>query len=109
MMGISDVSPTTYYYVPGGDSYVQYVIDLADEVHPPLVNSMSWGSVEQEMYQSTMDAFNTAALQLAAMGVTILVSSGECMCVLVYDGMYIVLLIMKYVTNTYLYMYIYRR
>ena len=76
MMGISETSPTTYYYVPGRDSYVNYVIDLSEQINPPLVNSMSWGSVEQETYQSLMDAFNTAALKLAAMGVTVLVSSG---------------------------------
>ena len=38
---------TTYWYVDSMDPFMDYVTELADEEDPPLVNSISWGSIEQ--------------------------------------------------------------
>lgn len=47
IMGIAQQVVSTYWYVDGSDPFVDFVTELADMPNPPLVNSMSWGSVEQ--------------------------------------------------------------
>jgi hypothetical protein len=42
-----------------------------------MVNSISWGSYEEDYAQSNLDSFNNEAVALVNMGVTILVSSGD--------------------------------
>lgn len=42
-----------------------------------MVNSISWGSYEEDYSQSSLDSFNNEAVALANMGTTILVSSGD--------------------------------
>merc|ERR1711862_186363 len=44
---------------------------------PPLINSISYGSIEPEMAASVMNTFNTEAMKLGTMGVSIFVSSGD--------------------------------
>jgi hypothetical protein len=44
---------------------------------PYMVNSISWGSYEEDYAQSNLDSFNNEAVALVNMGVTILVSSGD--------------------------------
>ena len=80
---------------------MDWVVDIANEANPPLVNSMSWGTIEQvskcrvgwclvrnaalafdrltsqEQAQSDLDTFNTEAMKCGAIGVTIVVSSGD--------------------------------
>ena len=56
---------------------MSWVTDMAGEPNPPLSNSMSWGSIEQYNTASQMNSFNTEAKKLAAVGVTIAVSSGD--------------------------------
>ena len=50
---------------------------IAAETSPPDVNSISYGSLESEIAKSTMEAFNTEAMKLGAMGVSVFVSSGD--------------------------------
>jgi hypothetical protein len=47
MMGIAQDTQTVYWYEGGSDPFVDYVTNVADDPDPPLVNSISWGSVEQ--------------------------------------------------------------
>ena len=51
-MGISQVTPSTFYYYSGSstENFVTYVSDLADMISPPLVNSISYGSNEYVCY-----------------------------------------------------------
>jgi hypothetical protein len=47
IMGISQTTVSTYYYVGTADPFVTWVTDLANDSDPPKSNSMSWGSIEQ--------------------------------------------------------------
>ena len=51
IMGVAPSIATVYWYVDesdtGPDPFVAFVTALANTPHPPLVNSISWGSVEQ--------------------------------------------------------------
>jgi hypothetical protein len=47
MMGIAQDTQTVYWYEGGSDPFVDYVTAVADDADPPLVNSISWGAVEQ--------------------------------------------------------------
>ena len=50
IMAISQKTPTYYWYVTNTsetDPFLLYVLQLGDLSKPPLVNSISWGAVEQ--------------------------------------------------------------
>merc|ERR1711988_640659 len=50
---------------------------VAGTANPPLVHSISYGSIEPEVSSSVADTFNNEAMKLGAQGVTIFVSSGD--------------------------------
>jgi subtilase family serine protease len=80
IMGIAQLTTTIYWYVTedqATDPFVAWVADIANTSNPPLVNSMSWGSVEQAQGVDVLTAFNTEAMKLTSMGVTVTVSSGD--------------------------------
>ena len=50
IMGVAQQTATIYWYVTSNsttDPFVGWLVDIANTTNPPLVNSMSWGSVEQ--------------------------------------------------------------
>ena len=47
IMGIAQVTTSIYYYIDGVDPFIDWIVDVSDSEDPPLVNSISWGSVEQ--------------------------------------------------------------
>jgi subtilase family serine protease len=47
MMGVAQGTQTICWYQGGGDPFVDFVTAVANSTHPPLVNSISWGAVEQ--------------------------------------------------------------
>jgi len=77
MMAMSQTTPTTYWYEAATDSFLAWAQAVASTENPPLINSISYGAVEPELPQSVVNAFNTEAMKLGVMGVTILVSSGD--------------------------------
>jgi len=78
MMAISRTTPMTYFYEGNEeDPFVAFAEAIAAEKSPPLVNSISYGSMESEIASSTMEAFNTEVMKLGTMGVSVLVSSGD--------------------------------
>jgi hypothetical protein len=77
IMGISPHTVSTFYYVGGSDPIVTFVTDLADDSNPPKSNSISWGSIEQGLSASVLNSFNTEAMKLGAIGVTVTASSGD--------------------------------
>ena len=78
MMAVSQKTPMTFFYESDEtDPFVAFVEAIAAEKSPPDVNSISYGSLESEIAKSTMDAFNTEAMKLGTMGVSIFVSSGD--------------------------------
>jgi tripeptidyl-peptidase-1 len=89
MMAISQVTPTSYIAqnfnsttaaeaAYAGDFWmVIFLRTLMNMTAPPLVNSVSYGSQEYEQSLSSIKAFDTAAMKLAAMGVTVVISAGD--------------------------------
>ena len=78
MMAVSQVTPTTYWY---DDSqlapFTDWIMQVASDATPPLINSISYGSVEDALPTSVPQVFNTEAMKLGTMGVSIFVSSGD--------------------------------
>jgi len=77
LMGLSQVSPTTYWYDGATASFLDWATAVADSENPPLVNSISYGADETAIPASIAKSFDSEALKLGTMGVTVLVSSGD--------------------------------
>ena len=75
LMGISQRSPTTIWYT-NLNSFANWLITVADMANPPKVISISYGANEDEISRSEFESFNSQAIRLAVMGVTIVVASG---------------------------------
>ena len=75
MMAVSQ-SPTIFYYTDLGLSS-SWLIEMANMLEPPLVMSISYGIEERWIDSNYMNAFNTQAIKLGVMGVTLLSSSGD--------------------------------
>ena len=75
MMGMSQSIPTTYYYSDA--SWLAWITEVADMADPPRVISISYGEGEQYITDSIAQSFQVEAMSLAAMGVTVLASSGD--------------------------------
>lgn len=79
MMGIAQNTPTIYWYVDSSsqDPFLSYLVNISSGVYVDTkVHSISWGSIEQKVSKQVKDAFNVEAIKLGLMGVTIVVSSG---------------------------------
>lgn len=77
LMAVAQSVPTTYYYWDGQDFLLEWIIEVSNMPKPPLVFSISYGIDEDVLPASYGDAFNTVALKLSLMGVTITASSGD--------------------------------
>lgn len=75
--GISQNTSSVYWYVSGGNPFVEWLLAVEDDPDPPKVNSVSWGVTEQAIGKSTFESFENAAIKLAIQGVTIVVASGD--------------------------------
>jgi tripeptidyl-peptidase I len=75
IMGISEGSPTTYWY--SDQSFSAWLVSVANTPNPPLVLSVSYGAYESVMSVSEMNAFTVQAIKLSTMGVTLVVASGD--------------------------------
>lgn len=75
MMSTSQKSPTTYWYTDNG--FVDWLTTIANTPNPPLVLSISYGSIEAYNGDSFKVAFSLQAIKLGTMGVTIVASSGD--------------------------------
>jgi kumamolisin len=67
------------YFTPNTDAGFLDAITTAthDQVNKPSVISISWGSAETQWSKSTLQAFNMAFQDAAALGVTVFCSSGD--------------------------------
>jgi len=78
MMAVSQLTPTTYWYVDNQlDPFLAWIVAVADTEDPPLVHSISYGGVETAMSSTQANSFNTEAMKLGLQGVSIFVSSGD--------------------------------
>jgi len=80
IMGVSQQTASIFWYVdPNAQNnpFLEWIEQVVADPNPPLVNSISWGAPEQSCAASDLQQFNTEAMKLAALGVTIVVSSGD--------------------------------
>jgi len=78
MIAVSPVTPETYWYESNQNTpFESWIKSVASTSNPPLVHSISYGSIEPEVQKSIADTFNTEAMKLGTQGVTIFVSSGD--------------------------------
>jgi tripeptidyl-peptidase-1 len=78
MIGISPVTPETYWYESNQNTpFESWIEAVAEASNPPLVNSISYGSIEPEVATSVATTFNNEAMKLGAQGVSVFVSSGD--------------------------------
>ena len=76
IMAASPVSPTTFWYTDL-NWYSEWLVTVANTAKPALVISISYGLEEQYVTNSERDTFNTQAIKLGSMGVTIVAASGD--------------------------------
>ena len=74
MTALAPRAPTTFFYVDDDqdfdDPFVLFAMRVSNMEHPPLVTSISYGSLETALVPSVMRSFNVAAMKLALNGVT---------------------------------------
>ena len=75
IMTAMSTSPTIHYHTDLGMS--AWLLEVADAGDPPSVISITFTSDESDVSASEFDAFNTQAIKLSVMGVTILVAAGD--------------------------------
>ena len=76
IMAASPVSPTTFLYTDL-DNFSQWIMLVANTAKPSLVYSIGYGVEEVYIANSERLAFETQAIKLGAMGVTIVAGSGN--------------------------------
>lgn len=58
IMGVAQQATTIYWYLSNDntttDPFVAWVTDIASATNPPLVNSMSWGTIEQVKHNTQL-------------------------------------------------------
>ena len=77
---MSQLTPTTGWYVDDKkypNPFNAWIVAMANTKNPPLVMSISYGCYESDMVNSALTQWNTEAMKLGTMGVTIVVSSGD--------------------------------
>lgn len=81
LMGIAQDTTSIYYYTDNSsgqdDPFLVWILEVASDSNPPLVNSISFAEIEQYVDEGTLSSFNTEAMKLGLMGVTVVASSGD--------------------------------
>jgi len=79
IMAVAQLAPTTFWSEDNsfGDIFYKWIVEVAATSNPPLVHSISYGSIEDELETTTQKRFSQEAASLGASGVTIVVSSGD--------------------------------
>lgn len=74
---IAQDTATTFWSIPGSESFVEWAKAVAADPNPPKVHSVSYGSPESENPATNVKSFDTEAMKLGLRGVTIMVASGD--------------------------------
>eukprot|EP01041_Mallomonas_annulata_P001303 gene1302-2516_t len=77
ILAIAQNAPTTVIYDSNSDGMTSWITATAGASSPPLVHTISYGIPESSLDSDYMDVFNTQAMKLGAMGVTIVVACGD--------------------------------
>ena len=75
MMATSPASPTIFWY--SDLDFSAWLVTVSETPSPPLVISISYGAEEATVSNSELSAFNTQAIKLGVMGVTLVLASGD--------------------------------
>jgi tripeptidyl-peptidase-1 len=70
-------SITTFWSVPGTESFLQWILAVSKDPHPPWVHSISYGEPEPDTGRQQDDSFDKALQKIALRGVSVLVASGD--------------------------------
>ena len=76
IIAASPISPTTYLYTDMS-TFSDWLVLVANTQKPALVLIIAYGIDEAGVSYAERDAFNTQAIKLGVMGVTIVVASGD--------------------------------
>lgn len=77
--GVAPGAKMAVYFAPNTDRGFLDALTSAihDSTNKPSVISISWGSAESTWTSQAMDAFNSACMDAATMGITVCVASGD--------------------------------
>jgi len=72
-------APTTFWSIGKNaqDPFLQWAMAVASTPDVPLVHSISYGAVEDELPQNDLMRFNTEMQKLGVRGITVMVASGD--------------------------------
>ena len=73
----SPSSPTTFWDLDQTNSWLNWLLSVANTPNPPLVLSISYVSYESQVSTFEKNSFNTEAIKLSARGVTLVAASGD--------------------------------
>jgi len=74
---IAQSAHTTFWSIPGTESFLSWAQAVAADSEAPLVHSISYGSTETGQPASQMNAFDTEVSKLGLRGISVLVASGD--------------------------------
>lgn len=75
IMSVAQNVPTASLYFPG--DWLSFIQNISSWKQPTNVVSISWASYETQMTPEYIKLFNTAAMKLGLMGVTVVAASGD--------------------------------
>lgn len=68
---------TTWWSVPGSESFLEWILAVSKDANPPWVHSISYGEPEPDTGRQQDDSFDQALQKIALRGVSVLVASGD--------------------------------
>lgn len=74
---IAQDTATTFWSIPGTESFLTWAQAVAADPNPPLVHSISYGSDETQVGSQQATAFDNEVMKLGLQGVTVVVASGD--------------------------------
>jgi len=79
IMGVAQGSPTTFWVIDPNseDPFLDWVVALAATKNPPLVHSISYGSIVSEEPLANILRYNTEMCKFGLRGMTVFVASGD--------------------------------
>lgn len=78
IQAVAQKAKTVYWSMPPeGEIFLDWIMQVSKEEHPPLVHSVSYGEYEESSSLEVKQAFNMELQKLGLRGVSVLVSSGD--------------------------------
>jgi len=79
IMAMAPGAATTFWAITSSsqDPFLDWIEALSAYSDPPLIHSISYGSIESELDPTQVQSFSTEAMKLGTRGVSIFVSSGD--------------------------------